>query len=317
MQPILLALVLAAAPGLKLDVRTPKADVLPGEPIKLVLRWHAPLDADVTLDDDNRGLRYLQVWVDDGKGSRRFCEAPRGPVEGIVVMRLPKGPRPYVQNLALVHGEYADDCSGPAGKTFVFPKEGRYRLKLTYQPPGKPAVTTSNILTFRVEQATGDEEKILATIRQTPWLLLTGGRKGELLEQFHDSPYLSYAKLHAFWEWETALRGRKDPDTGQSLWHLSQDEYERFVKDQRRRKAQELMAEREWGAFDEERLGHALSAAKRSGDADAAARIRAEALTRFSDSQLMQRVREDEAEDAEDEDDDEPPVKKPSPAPNR
>ncbi len=313
MQPILLALVVAAATtGVKIDVSSPETNVLPGEPIKLVLRWHGPSGADVRLDNDNEGLRYLQVWTDDGGGFRRYCEAPRGPVEGLTIRRLPETPRPFVQNLALVHGEYVDDCSGATGKAFVFPKAGRYRLKLTYQPSGKAVVTSSNVLAFQVREPAGDEERILEKIRQTPWLLLGGGRKGELLAEFPDSPYLSYAKLHAFWEWETALRGRTDPATGQSLWHLSQDEYERFAKDQWRRKAHELMAEREWGAFDEERLGHALSAAERSGDADAAVHIRSEALTRFGYSELAQRMREDEAAD----EDDEPPAK-PTPKPKR
>ena len=124
---------------------------------------------------------------------------------------------------------------------------------------------------------------------------------------------MSYAKGHAFWKWESTLLGHTDPDTGQSLWHLSQVEYDGFVKEQLRRKAQQLMAEKEWGAFDEERLGHALSAAERGGDADATARIRAEAIARFGNSQLVQRLREDEAE----EEDAEPRVKKPSPAPDR
>jgi hypothetical protein len=316
MHAFLLALLLTTAAGIRIEVRSPKVDVLPGEPIKLVLRWHGSADAEVNLDKDNRGLRYLQVWVDDGSGFRRYCEAPRGPVEGIVVRRLPNSPRPFIQNIALVHGEYADDCSGPTGKTFVFPHAGRYRLKLTYQPSGKQAVA-SNVLSFEAREPQGDDAKLLTTVRQHPGLLLVGGSRGALLAQFPNSPYMSYAKLNAFWEWETALHNREDPDTGQSLWHLSRDEYERFAKDQWRRKAQELMGEREWGAFDEERLGHALSAAKRSGDPDAAARIRAEAVTRFGDSQLVQRLREDETPDEEDEDGDEPPVKKPSPAPNR
>jgi len=293
MQPFLAILAVATASGLTLDVRTPKADVLPGEPIKLVLTWQAPVEADVILDNDNRGLRYLRVWVDDGGGFHRFCEAPRGSVEGIEVIRLPMTPRPYVQNVALVHGEYAEDCSGPAGKTFAFPSPGRYRLKLTYQRPGDSAITASNVVTFRVVPATGDDERLLATIRQSPWLLLTGGAHGELLSQFPDSPYMTYAKGQAFLEWESALRGRQDPDTGQSLWHLPQGEYERFARDQLRRKAQELMAERPWGAFDEERLGYAFSAAERSGDTEAAAGIRGEVVTRFENSQLAQRLRVD------------------------
>jgi len=316
MSSIFFALAIVASTGVEVDIRTPKANVLPGEPVKLVLRWQGPPNADVKLENDDEGLRrFLQVWVDDGSGFRRYCEAPRNPVEGVTVRTLPSKPRPYMQNIALVGGEYKPDCSGPARKAFVFPRPGLYRVRVNYAASGDVATLSSNVLAFEVRPPKQEEEVIFETVRQSPWLLLNGGKGGErsLMDQHPDSPYFAFAKARAFFDWEAALGNHEDPDTGQSLWHLSADQYERFAKDQYQRKAEELMADREWGAFDEERLGHALSAAERGGDANAIARIRSEAQGRFGDSQLMQQVLEEEAEDEGD--DGELPAMMASPTP--
>jgi len=303
MHAILLALLMTGT-GIKLDVRTPKASVLPGEPIKLVLRWYGPPDADVSLDDDNVRLRHLKVWVDSGKGFVRFCEALRSPDEGITIRLLPMAPRPFFQNIALVRGEYGSDCSSSEGKSFVFPQPGKYRLKLIYQRYDKPPVVSSNVLTFRVLPPEGASAAILGMIREKPWLLLYGGEHGKrtVLDRDLESPYFSYAKIRAHWEWDNALENHKHPDTGQSLWGMPPADYQRLARDLGKRRAQEVMAEPTWGAFDEDRLDYALLAAQRGGDAEAVARIRAEIARRYPNSELMQRVREEQAEDDDEED---------------
>lgn len=319
MHSILLVLAMAMATEVKIDILTPKTSVLPGEPLKVVLRWYAPPGTDVKLENDNEGLRrFLQVWVDDGAGFRRYCEAPRAPVEGVALEALPKTPRPYIQNIALVGGEYSAACNGTSRKSFVFPTPGHYRLRVTYAPSRNVSAVSSNVLTFEVSPPEAEDAALFSEIQKAPWLLLTGGDgdKGTLLTQHPDSPYLSYAKVLAFWEWEARLSNHENPDTGQQLWHLAPDEYEHWLKDQWRRKSHELMVERGWGAFDEERLSHALSAAERGDDVAAAVRIRAEAANRFDGSQLMQRIRKETTEKAKDRDEsDEPLVKRPSPTP--
>jgi len=296
MATILLALLLQVN-AIGLEVRSPKQTVLAGEPIKLVLRWSGPPNADVILGDDNRGLADLQVWVDGGTSFRRYCETPHAPVDGVVVSLLPPAPRPFIQNISLVHGKYASPCSGSAEASLVFPEAGQYRLTLVYQPADAAVVATSNTILFKVQGPEGVEAELLAKIREIPWVLLNGGAQRELLARYPNSPYFAFARSRLFWDANNAFRNRRDPNSGGSLWQLSSGDYEQFMSDQYRIKGAELLNEASRGSFDEERLSEAYFAARRSGDADLLALVRVKIVSGFSDSELMQRVVEEEAKD--------------------
>lgn len=289
MTPLLGAVLLAsAANAIGLSVTAPKTDVLIGEPVKLELRWSVPRDIDVHLDNEAFGLRFLQVWIDAGGGPQRYCEAARAPNEGLTVRMIPKTNRDFTQNVVLVWGMYATDCRN-GGDSPPLPTVGKYGIKLSYDDGRQHA--ESNVVAFTVKEPSGKDREVFERVGKDPVVLWRGSPDRKLLEKYPDSPYLHLARINALSDREAALEGRTDPDTGESLWRLSQDEYDALCARYHRRVAQELLATA-WGAFDEERLELAAVHAQYGDDTTTHDRAKLELEQRFPGSQALRRLEE-------------------------
>ncbi len=307
-------LLMGAGGPLSISVSAPKTDLVVGEPVKLVLRWRAPRQVDVHMDDQNHGFRYLQFLVGDGSGLQRYCEASRAPAEALTVLMLPKSQAEVVQNVVLLRGSYGEGCTA-AGNSFPFSSPGTYTLKVAYSAGGLRA--ESNSVVFNVAEPKGKDREVFGSVVRDPGVLLDGGSQREkLLREYPDSPYLRFARMRDLEEREIKLHGRVDPDTGASLWNLSQLEYETFCTRYHRHVAEELLSSSGWDAFEEERLQLAASHAEQGDDQDTAERLKTEILQRFPRSQALQQIKDQEGEDDE-EDGDEVPQAKPTPKPKR
>ncbi len=293
-------LLVSATASVSLNLNAPSKDLLVAEPLKLVLRWRAPREIDVRLDNQNHGFRYLQFWIDDGSGPKRYCEASRAPSESLTARVLPKNQDEVVQNVVLVQGSYGENCT-IAGNTFPFSRAGRYSLKAVYSDGRLRA--ESNSLSFDVKEPTGKEREVLERVVKDPSILLEGSRRERLFEKYVDSPYLRFAQIRALDEREIKLRGHQNPDTGESLWHLDMDDYNAFCVRYHKRMAEELLAASDWGPFEEERLQLAVSHSEQGDDQNAAERLKAEIMERFPRSQALQEIK------ARESDGDEPAVK--------
>lgn len=307
---ILLGLYLVAGTGsaLKLDLRSPQTELLIGEPVKLTLTWKPSQKVEAHIEDDSQGLVHLRVWVDDGTGPKRYWEAGRAISETLVAATELQPGEEVVQNIVLLRGGYGEKHPGNVAG-FVFPTKGHYTLKVGYgDATGLRA--ESNSISFDVKEPSGEDREVFELIRKDPDLLKTE-RGATLIQRYRKSVYLRRTKLLALQEREIELRDRKDPDSGASLWHLDKASLDAFQADHFRRMAQDLLADDDWGPFEEERLDLAAQYAAIGGDKASAERARGELIDRFPRSAAVKRMQEKEAASAAKKEKDEEPAKKP------
>jgi hypothetical protein len=269
--------------GVTLEVDSPKRQVLVGEPIKLVLRWGGPRATDLPIGDQQSPVRYLEFWINDGVAQKRYCDTDPHPGAGLSVHAIPKGTEVYVHNIALARGTNGADCRGD-GEKFVFEKAGDQALDVRYRHGAH--VTMSNRVVFMVREPQMEDAAMLDRVRRDPDILFSGASRGEDLVKKHPgSPYLQLARIRRLDEGEIRLRGRRSPETGESLRHLSNSEFTAYSTRYYARLARELRQETEWTSFDEERLQLGITYAERGGQHAVAEELGRELLERFPASQ--------------------------------
>lgn len=299
MLSILAGVVLASNAGLSLEISTPQATVLVGEPVKVVTRWKPLRDVNVYLQDaDIRPDDRLQFWVNGGLGFKRYREYPRRIDEMEAPALLNSGDE-RVTNLMLFRGGYVEAGRDIPG--FVFPVPGQYTLKVTYADAKEGVSAESNVLTFTVEDATGDELTVLQSVRNDPKILdaRRAAPAKALLERFPDSRYLKWAKLHLLQERASELQNRYDPDTGESLWNMDAGQLTAIRRQHFARMTDSILSDTNWRGFEEESLELAMLYAGRGGDGATVNRLKTDLLTRFPRSAAAQHIRELDVELAE------------------
>jgi len=182
------------------------------------------------------------------------------------------------QSIVLAYGVYGDDSAAPEG--FVFPRPGRYTLRVVYVDEGLQAEAIPVSVT--VEAPAGQDAEVFRLIGGNAFEISYGGPvTGGLLATYPTSPYLRSARLDRFRSREVRLANSRNPDTDEPLWNLSQSDRDAFSRDFYRRMTQDILRESDWGSFEEIRLSWAASYAEHSGDLETTRRIQQEILERF------------------------------------
>lgn len=321
--PLLLAT--AATAGLSLDGSSPQRSVLVGEPLKLVVRWKA--DQDLQRVFIERGLfqeQSLSFVVDDGRGPKTYREIPHSTGDQVVLHGGMKKGREEITNLLLVQGRYEGE-TGWGG--FLFRAPGSYSVKVVYTDRETGQSTTSRALRFTARAPGSEDREIFDAAKARPMMLAFLGnaesqaKVKELIERHSRSPYLRWTRLRVLQERLALPDLELDPETRDRLRRFDQAGLERHRTEQRRKTAEEIFTEAEWGPFEEEALALGIAAAEAVGDKDKAKYARDELFRKHPHSATVRQMRAQEGEDEEDDDEEDEPVirpsSKPSPSPNR
>jgi hypothetical protein len=299
-----LALLVAGLPGLSLELSAPETAVLVGEPVKVAVRWKATSDLrSLRVEDPEFLRRSLQFVVDGPPGPRRYVEQPRARVEMLDEPGPLAAGREMALNYVLLDGVYATPGGPPPISSFLFPAAGTYSLRAVYVARGTTDVLAqSNAVTFRVSAPGPGEAAVRAALGLDPRMRAGGGDIGRLKALVQENPrsrYLRRAKAAIFERRANDLHNRWNPDTGESLWVLDAAALASYRATQFRAMAEDLMADGDWGAFDEERLLLTVTYARAGGALGIAQRARDEILSRFPRSPSAQDIRAWEAEMAD------------------
>ncbi len=282
---------LAATGTVTLEAFPAEQRVLVGEPIGITLIWKAQRPADVFVGSRDGATRFLRFTVDDGSGPRPYHEKNLlGTTERVDgPTRLEPGQEVF-DGIGLLFGRYGDDPQAPG--TFIFPRAGQYTLRISYSD-GEIGPIDANPIRVSVKEPTGDDAEVLTLLGRDPFEIAYGGpRARSLLASHPRSPYLRNARMDTFNEREGRLANHRDPRTDQELWHLSQSEWDAFVRNELGSMASELINGGDWGPLEEARLGRAAEYATRAGDSVTAGRVEAELLERFPRSFTASRIRQ-------------------------
>ncbi len=287
---------------LVLRVDSPQAHVLAGEPVKIDLRFRA-LEPIGTFCSELAEFtsfcnRTLQFSVDDGQSVRTYQEDTRSLDERIVVLSGLRRGEGFDTTLVLFKGRYLDAPEA----LFLFPRGGRYRVRARYEGYGVKA--ESNWLAFEVAEPDADGGVILDAARRYPGLLGGwGGREGQrelaaLLAAHPHHPYLRFARMGQLasdlshrlsigsptWQEFKRQHERLDVIEFQRAWRtFASREYDVY--------ARALLAEPDWGAFEDDKL---LAIACAHGDAGERKRVRRALLKRFPRSDAGRRLKQGE-----------------------
>jgi len=287
-------LISAGATALSLQVSSPQARVVPGEPIKLVLRWQSEHPIRVFFVDEDRNLPFLEVVVrrqsSTAVGTYRE-DLPEGLFTPPSRSELRPGLPTRVTRVYLIHGSYVGSPD-PHG-AFVFGAPGQYSVVVRYREAEK-ILAESNALVFDVEEPSRDDAAVYSIVVKRPYLLRRGGREAEeLLDAFPGSRCLQYLKVVRIGRWQAALINLTDPQTRKQL-RLSRVEREPWKRQQSASFASRLTAADNWGPFEEERLWWAAAFTEWSGDPEQATALRREISTRFPESKEAYELAEEE-----------------------
>jgi hypothetical protein len=275
-----------------LSLETPQRDVLPSEPVKLILKWQAREEACVA-PLGTPGFVQITVWRDGDNSMGVYREYSTA----IVMSGAPntttvaKG-SPMIVSMYLVCGGYG--LGEQHRPSFVFPTPGKYSLAIRGVQADKVAFE-SNRLSFDVREPESKDKEVFTIIARSPRLLLDAGPDAEkLLDLYPESPYLRYAKVARLRRWRNDLINRIDPHTGTSVGYGKGTEH--WAAEQGRALADALLADGDWGAFEEERLFGAASFKQTSGDSSGARHLRKVIRERFPGSESAQAATELEDE---------------------
>ena len=294
--PLLLAT--AASAGLSLDVASPQQSVLVGEPVKLVVRWKAEQDLQRVFVE--RGLfqeRSLSFVVSEGGQLKTYREIPHDTADGVVRHGGMTRGTVTVTNLILVQGRYEEESLRGWGG-FLFRAPGKYSVSVVYTDPATGGSATSNALRFTVSEPTGEDREILEAAKTRPMMLaLLGDRESrakaeELMHRHSRSPYLRYTRLRALWARLWYPHKDLAPETLDRFRRYDRDAHERYLREHFHKIGDEVSAETEWGAFEEEALALAIAAAQQELDKDKANHARDELFRKFPDSATAGEMRE-------------------------
>jgi hypothetical protein len=131
-----------------------------------------------------------------------------------------------------------------------------------------------------------------------------------LMAQHPKSRYLRWARLQQFESKANAVHNQYDPDTGESLLHLDKAGIRDFRLAKYREMAEHVMADSNWGPFEEEAITLAHTLALASGEAALIEKARQELFEKYPDSAVVKSIKDDEAAEAEDYDETSTPKKR-------
>ncbi|HLA77879.1 MAG TPA: hypothetical protein VJU18_09910 [Vicinamibacteria bacterium] len=314
----MLLLLLAASSGLTLHLTPEQNEILVGEPLRLNLTWHVTrtLQLPAEVGAGSWSYDYLEIWANGPGGRRQYREAAAALEDRVIVSSPTPAGSQCVSELLLFYGYGADARERPE---FLFPAPGTYTLMVRYPDDKNPA--ESNTVTVRVKEPEGGDRAVLEALKNDPFDIKLGGPMTKaLLEKHPDSHYLRLAKITRYRDRESRLRERRDPETGAPLANVSSEELGALVKDLSRRMTADLKQEKDWGAWEDVRLGMLVEHAKRGDDAEDAAAAKRELFERFPKSRVADHIRDREAKDLEDEydeEDGEEPRPQPTPKPKQ
>lgn len=308
--------VLAASPlGLALEIGSPQAAVLVGEPVKLIVTWRATQTLNQRIFPENNQFtnQSLVFLVSDGRTQRRYRECARAIEERIEPVVMLKKGEEVVRNLVLVRGGCVSRGLVPGA--VAFDAAGKYRLRAVYST-GQHRVE-SNELSFAVTDPDGEEREVLEAVRQDLSILDVGSSREvqakakALIARHPKSRYLRWARLQQLEAKASAVHNQYDPESGESMLHLDKAAIRGFRTGKYRDLAEGILEESSWGAFEEEALVLAHRLAQASGNVALQQKAREELFRKHPHSPAVKRIQAREPEDAEE--DDEAP--KPSPKP--
>ncbi len=179
----------------------------------------------------------------------------------------------------------------------------------------------SNELAFVVTEPDGEERQVLEAVTRD-LTMLDAGKDADaqatgkaLIAKHPKSRYLRWARLHWLETKANAVHNQYDPDTGESMLHLDKAAIRGFRTGKYRDLAEDILADPDWGPFEEEALILADTLAQASGDVALQQKARKQLFEKHPHSPAVKRIKAEEAEDAEDDDEAEP--KKPAPKPKQ
>jgi hypothetical protein len=312
--------VLAASPlALTLEIRSPQTAVLVGEPVKLIVTWRATGTLNERIFPENKQFtsQSLVFLVSDGRTQRAYRECVRSIEERIdPVVMLKKGEE-IIQNLVLLRGDCVSD--GGVQSALVFDAKGKYRLRAVYSK-GQHRVE-SNELSFSVTDPNEEEQEVLEAVKHDRTMLDVGSdreaqaKAKALIAKHPKSRYLRWARLQQLQTKANAVHNQYDPDTRESMLALDKAAIRGFRTGKYADLAEGILADPDWGAFEEEALVLADTLAQASGDVALQQTVRKELFAKYPHSPAVKRIKAEEAEDAADNDEAEP--NKPAPKPKQ
>jgi hypothetical protein len=266
-------LVAADLIGLSLTIDAQRREVLVGEPIKLAIQWQAlaPVE-DVAVEDADFLHRSIRLIVEHRGQSRLYSEAPHAMADVVLVRHRLEGGFKEVRDQVFYDGGYVGADGRSSTLDFLFPEPGIYSVKATYVHHGELTSVRSNALRFHVKAPTGSDVAVMEAIRKQRWLL-TGDRGREsrdaahrLLDRHPASPYLRMSRLERFRSRADQLGDGRDPDSGESFYHLGEEGRGDFRRRYYARLLEEILAEPDWSPFADDALALAASFARGAGN---------------------------------------------------
>jgi hypothetical protein len=288
MTPVL-ALLMAASSGLTLELSPKQNEILVGEPLRLAATWHAKRSLSLPADIRAGGWSYdyVQIWVEGPSGRHQYREIPPFVEErAISSTPLPVGGE-AVSDLLLLYGLHSMKTEG-----YLFPEPGTYTVMVRYADLKGQA--DSNLVSVRVSEPSEAEAAVFNALKGDPNEIKLGGSKAQaLFETSPESRYLRLARVARYREQERRLHEGRHPETGVALG-LSNEQWPSFAANQYRRMAEDLEV-RDWGAYEDVRLGMLVHYARRGGRKDLAKQARQRLLKRFPKSRAADEIRNSEA----------------------
>lgn len=265
-------------------------------------------------------FQSLLLSVDDGTGARLYREYPHSLTELLLVRRSFEKGEEEIVNHVFFKGGYVDRPGGDAQDGLLFPRKGKYSVTVLYVHGGAVSMMASNTLQLEVDEPNGSDRQVLEAVRRNPDLLRARGSADDrsyirtALEEHPRSPYLRWAKLERSRHKASDLQSDRDPDTGDSVYHLGKEGLAEFRRQHYRRLAEDILSDEDWGPFEEEALAMASLYAHGAGDKEMSERARKDLFERYPRSATVKRIKEAEARPADIEDE---PLVIPSPKPKQ
>lgn len=277
--------VLLAATSLELGVQPLQPEIVVGEPLMLQVTWSAAKRLDV------RRPEQIRVIITGPGGYRAVLEGPSR--FGGVTLPTPIDPsNPLVTKILLLHGDYLSERER-GQNVLALPTPGDYLVQVAYDElkvVSKPAG-------IRVIAPEGEEADVFRDLYGRPGQPYDDRRAAALLTKYPRSRYLRMARVGEIATRLGKVAGAQDPDTGQSMTHLPQEERRAWQARQAQVALQELESG-EWGGWDEDRLKLAIDTAKGAGERTIAERLEEDVLRRLPDSATAREIKRRRAREA-------------------
>jgi hypothetical protein len=277
---------LLAAATLSLRLDAPQADVLIGEPVKLVLTWSSTKPVRERLTEPGP---WFEIYSNNGSGWRRF-DIPLASDDVVTAPDELRAGERLTTELTPVEGRYEGGKPAP-----LFRSAGRYSLRVVYRLNERESVT-SNSVRFDVSAPKDEERDVYEIMTRTQGFLLTVQAE-ELSRRYPESRYLRIPALRRLQKHMDALLSRQDPENNESLRHLDREQLKLFVHERFQVMASELKSRGDWGGFEADRLEKLADLLDRAQQPDEALAVRHQLVQRFPSSRAAAVARRSERDE--------------------